>query len=100
MHPDHRKLRDVRYAAFELRADARQPMGTEWQRRERGLEKQPTRPELVDMPALHHAIPATHVLVEATPPPARGLDVQVRADPAADALPQEQLRGADRARGQ
>src|SRR6476646_8703391 len=70
-----------------------QPSAAEGQRREGRLEQQPLRLPLIDVVALHDAVPAPHLLLVAGADPAGGVDVEVAADLAtAEPGAQQQLR--------
>src|SRR5581483_10922089 len=83
-----------------LAAGPGQPLGAEGQGRERRLHEEPYVLPLVHAVALHDALPAAHLLVEAGADPGGGVDPQVAPKlRVAQARAQEQLRRADRATG-
>ena len=70
----------VEHRPLVLGAGADQPGAAEGERREGGLEQDPLRLPLVEVVALHHALPAAHLLRVAGADPAGGVDVEVGAD--------------------
>jgi hypothetical protein len=85
-----------------LAAGARKPLAAERERGERRLHQQAHLVPLVDVVALHDAVPATDLLLEEPADPGGGVDVQVAADLAAhvaDPVAEQQLGRPDRAAG-
>src|SRR3954447_18594552 len=79
-----------------LAPGAQQPGAAEGKRREGGLEEDPLGLPLVDVVALHDALPAAHLLLVAGTDPRRGVDVKMAAQSRmADARAKEQLRRAE-----
>src|SRR5918997_576976 len=83
-------------------ARARQPLGPEREWGEGGLQQDPAGLPLVDCVALHHSVPAAHLVLEAGTHPAGRMDPQVAAELTAlgfETRPQEELGSAERAAG-
>ena len=79
---------------------AEQPGAAEGERGEGRLEQDPCVLPLVDVVALHHPVPAAHLLLVAGADPAGGVDVEVAADLlAAEPGALQQLRRAEGAAG-
>ena len=100
MDPDRADVTEAEHRFLVLATGAEQPGAAEGERREGRLEQDPGRLPLVDVVALHHALPAAHLLLVAGADPAGGVDVEVAADLAA-AKPgaQQQLGRAEGAAG-
>ena len=81
--PADLRARYEKIMGFSLEEPIAKPLltryvGGEGQRGEGGLEEQAPVLPLVHVPALHHALPAAHRLVESRPDPARRVDPQSR----------------------
>ena len=100
MDADRADVAEVEHRLLVLAPGAEQPGAAEGQRREGRLEQDPLRLPLVDVVALHHALPAAHLLLVAGADPAGRVDVEVAPDlAAAEAGAQQQLRRAQGAAG-
>ena len=73
-------MAEVEHRPLVLAAGSGQPGAAEGKRGEGRLEQDPLLLPLVHVAALHDALPAAHVLLEAGADPAGGMDVQVAAD--------------------
>ncbi len=97
---DRAHLAEAEHRFLVLAAGPQQPGAAEGQRREGRLQQHPALLPLVDVVALHHSVPAAHVLLVAGADPAGGVDVEVAANlAAAEPGPQQQLRRAEGASG-
>src|SRR6476469_5557056 len=93
-------MAEFAHRALVIAARTGQPGAAEGQWGEGGLEQEALRLPLVDVVALHHAVPAPHLLLVAGADPAGGVDVEVAAHlAAAEAGAQQQLGRAQRAAG-
>src|SRR3954452_8020274 len=77
MYPDRGDVAEVGDPVRERRSDARQPLGAEGERGEGRLEQDALRLPLIHVVALHHAVPAAHLLLVARADPGGGVDVEM-----------------------
>ena len=98
---DRADVAEVEHRPLVVAAGAQQPGAAEGERREGRLEQDPRLLlPLVDVEALHHPVPAPHLLLVAGADPAGGVDVEVAADlVAAEPGAEQQLRRPEGAAG-
>ncbi len=97
---DRAEVTEVEHRPLVLATGAEQPGAAEGERGEGRLEQDLLCCPLIDVVALHHALPAAHLLLIASADPAGRVDVEVAADlGAAEAGAQQQLRRPQGAAG-
>ncbi len=97
---DRADVAEFEHRALVVAAGAGEPGAAEGEGGEGGLEQEALGLPLVDVIALHHAVPAADLLLVAGADPAGGVDVEVAADlAAAEARAQQQLGRAQGSTG-
>src|SRR5436190_10082077 len=98
--PDRADVPEAEHRLLVLAAGAEQPGAAEWKRCEGCLEQDVLRLPFVDVVALHHALPAAHLVLVAGADPGGRVNVEVAPDlAAAEPRAQQQLGRAQRPTG-